>query len=194
MISRIHLIGNGESRKLISVAQLDGFKIGCNASFRDNDLDILVAVDERIVKEALLNKIQYPIYTRKKWIPQFQKYPNIFPIIDLPYQGDKREDDSWHWGTGTHAANLAGSMQPQEVHLWGFDLWNINGKFNNVYKNTKNYNDGNHHGVDPRYWIYQLAKCFHYYPNILWVQHQTKEWTMPEEWKKIENLNVLNFD
>lgn len=194
MSLKIHLVGNGESRKDISLDNLNGFKLGCNAVFRDSVFDSIVAIDERIVNEALLANVNVPIYTRKEWIPRFQQYPNVKSIIDLPYQGDKREDDPWHWGTGTHAANLAGSMQPQEIHLWGFDLWDCNGKVNNIYKNTKNYNDASHHGVDPRYWIYQLAKCFECYPEVTWIQNQKNDWHVPLEWKDFKNLKINVID
>lgn len=191
MTSRIvHVVGNGESRHSVNINDLDDFKIGCNACHRDMGLDVLVAVDQRMVKEALDRGIKYDIYTKKEWIEGFRDHLNVKQVPDLPYAGDRRQDDPWHWGSGSHAANLAGSMKLQEIHLWGFDLYGKNGLINNIYKDTKNYESSNHHSVDPSYWIYQLARCFEYYPDSQWIQHQTKDWQVPKEWQEFSNFSI----
>lgn len=178
----VHIIGNGESRKTVDFSNIDGIKIGCNASYRDMKLDCLVAVDLRMVNEALNNGFQQTIYTRHNWINNFAHVSNVKVVPDLPYEGDLRPDDPWHWGSGPHACNLAGTMDPDEIHLWGFDLWGNDGRVNNVYKGTNNYDPIDKNAVDPRYWIYQINQCFYCYPKIKWVQHQLKDWKKPVEW------------
>lgn len=178
----VHVIGNGESRNNFDLSNLEGIKIGCNAAYRDIKLDFLVAVDRRMVDEALQNGFKNPIYTRRDWMNSFPFASNIELLPSLPYVGNTRPDDPWHWGSGPHACNLAATMKPTEIHLWGFDLWGLEDKVNNVYKGTRNYDPIDKRPVDPRYWIYQMAKCFEYYSDIKWIQHQPEGWKVPESW------------
>jgi hypothetical protein len=186
MTKKIILIGNGESRLGIEFNSMPDYKIGCNAAYRDFKVDCVVAVDRRVIVELLENNFKQLVYTRPDWI---MPYPNIKILPDLPYQGDKKADDPWHWGTGPHSCNVAASMNPNEVHLYGFDLWGVDNKINNVYKDTKNYDTSERGAIDPRFWIYQLAKCFELYPNIQWIQHQPSDWKKPESWN-FSNLSV----
>lgn len=193
MIKKTILIGNGESRLGIDFNSITGYKIGCNATYRDTLIDCLVAVDRRIVIEACKNNFHKIIYTRPDWINQFKYCENIEVLPDLPYQGDKKADDPFNWGTGTHACNLAGTMKPKEIHLYGFDLWGNTNRINNIYKGTENYDPQDHHAIDPRFWIYQLAKCFELYPNTQWIQHQLPGWKKPESWHYSNlSINTLN--
>jgi hypothetical protein len=184
----IHVIGNGESRKSVNIDELEGFKIGCNAAYRDFNLDCLVAVDHRMVREAIDAGEICTIYTRTDWLSSFTKDKNVVAVPDLPYKGSIRQDDPWNWGSGSHASNLAGKFSPIEIHLWGVDLYSNTPFLNNLYKDTTNYERSSHHSVDPSYWIYQLAKCFHYYPNSTWIQHQSANWKIPAEWKIYTNF------
>ena len=186
----INLIGNGESRLNFDIVSLNDYKIGCNAVFRDYNIDCLVAVDRRIVQEALDSQFNKDIYTRSDWNSSFPFAANVRFLPPLPYNGDLREDNPWNWGTGTHAANLAATLKPKEIHLWGFDLWSKDQKINNIYKGTRNYDPITHNSIDPKFWIYQLYKCFEKYPDIIWVQHQTLDWVRPEAW--IQKNLVVN--
>lgn len=183
MIERIDIIGNGESRTGIDFNSFNTYKIGCNAAYRDFNINCLVAVDRRMVEEAVDVGFSRSIYTRRDWASSFAAYGNVKILPDLPYKGTLKQDDPWHWGSGPHACNLAAAMSPREIHLWGFDLWSKTDAINNVYKGTKNYDPVAHHAIDPRFWIYQLAKCFEHYPEVKWTQHQTLGWKKPNEWK-----------
>jgi hypothetical protein len=189
----VHIIGNGESRKNFDFSKIKEIKIGCNAAYRDIELDYLVAVDRRMVDEAIRNNFQKPIYTRQNWMNNFIQFSNVNVLPKLPYTGELRQDDPWHWGSGPHACNLAATMSPNEIHLWGFDLWGNNGKVNNVYKGTNNYDPVDKNFVDPRYWIYQIAQCFKLYPNISWIQHQLLDWQCPKEWTAT-NLTIIRHN
>lgn len=166
----------------VDLDSIDSYKIGCNAVYRDLRIDCMVAVDRRMVEEAVDNSFRKPVYTRRDWASAFDSYGNVIALPDLPYQGTLKQDDPWHWGSGPHACNLAAQMMPTEIHLWGFDLWSNDGQINNVYKGTKNYDAVTHHAIDPRFWIYQLSRCFENYRNIMWIQHQTQGWKIPNSW------------
>ena len=186
MKRKIILIGNGESRLGIDFNSMADYKIGCNAVYRDFDVDCIVAVDRRVTLELIENNFKKIIYTREDWI---LPYPNFRILPDLPYKGNAKVDDAWNWGTGPHACNVAALMNPEEVHMYGFDLWGVENKINNVYKDTKNYDPSARSPIDPRFWIYQLAKCFELYPNVKWIQHQPSGWKKPESWD-FNNLSI----
>jgi len=192
----VSVVGNGESRLKFNVNKLDwlGPVIGANAIFRDYYSDELVCCDRRMVQEAVNHGYNNTIYTRENWYKQFSYWPNVTKLPDLPYTGDKRQDDPWHWGSGGHALNLACTKNPEIIIMLGFDLWGTNSKFNNVYKNSDNYNSSDKPATDPSYWIYQLAKLFKHYPNIKFIQIQPEDWQMPSEWESYENLFVDSFD
>ena len=99
------VIGNGESRKSLDISTLKLPTVGCNAIFRDMKVDHLVCVDRRMIREALEHKnvSESIVYTRQDWCQEF----GVFPVPDLPYKGELRQDDPWHWGTGQYALLVA---------------------------------------------------------------------------------------
>ena len=177
------IIGNGESRKPIKINLLKNkFTLfGCNAICRDYEIDHLICVDRRMVKEALAYKIKN-VYTRQDWKKYFPG-PEVQVVPELPYQGDNRWDNPFHWGSGPYALLLSAIMEPNECHLVGFDLHSSTSTVNNIYKGTDNYVDKNHRPVDPKYWVQQNAKIYELFPNIKFVIYNTPEWELPENWK-----------
>lgn len=181
------IIGNGESRSSIDVSKLNHKKIGCNAIHRDFKVDGLVCVDKRMATEAVDSKYhkQSTIYVRKDYWIVLRQEPNVRPLPELPYKGDKKWDQERNWGSGPYAVLLAAKLcKERDVKLLGFDLYGINDKVNNIYKDTKNYNVSNKRPVDPRYWIYQIGKVFECYPHIKFTIYQESDWIMPKSWKK----------
>ena len=91
------VLGNGTSRAKLDLNRYTDTKIGCNAIFRDFHVDYLVCCDKKMVKQAIgANK--KPIYTRQRWIPDFPKQ-DVIALPDLPYEGNKREDDPFIKGS-----------------------------------------------------------------------------------------------
>ena len=192
----VTVIGNGESRKIFDLYQLEslGTTIGTNAVHRDFHPDHLVCCDRRMVQEAVNNSYENPVYTRSNWYKQFSFWRNVRCLTELPYNGNKRQDDPWHWGSGGHALNLACTMDPDYVVMLGFDLWGSDRKFNNIYKSTENYNDATKPATDPSYWVYQTAKLFELYPKIKFLQIQPDNWDPPEEWDQFGNFFIDNYE
>ena len=100
MTKFVSVIGNGESRRGFDITPLKSVTtmVGCNALFRDHNLDYVVCVDRHMCQEAA-NSVgkNTTIYTRDRWYKQFAYWPNVKCLPELPYQGDKRQDDSFHW-------------------------------------------------------------------------------------------------
>lgn len=188
------VIGNGESRKGIDINELQCEKVGCNAIFRDYTVHHLVCCDKRMVTEAIASKriSNKNIYTRSDWQNLF---PGVNLVPELWYESEERIDQPWHWGSGDYAVLLASEISKQEqISLLGFDLFSENGKVNNIYKGTKNYNKPDSHAVDPSYWIYHLAKIFEHYPDKQYVVYAKAGNTLPDMWKSIKNVKLEDLD
>jgi hypothetical protein len=138
-----------------------------------------------MVAEAVQNKKHKNtiIYTRKDWWVHYRLEERIKPVPELPYQGDQRPDEPWHWGSGPYAVLLAATMA-DNISIIGFDLYGINNKVNNVYKDTEHYDNSTKRAVDPRYWIYQIGKVFECFPEKSFTIYQTPDWILPNQWKK----------
>jgi hypothetical protein len=197
-MSSVTVLGNGESRKLIDLNLFkEGYTlIGCNAVHRDVTVDHLVCCDHRMVREALKNTQtkNSTIYVRSNWHHYFRKIlknKNIKLLPTLPYQGSDRADRGEHWGSGPYAVLVAAALGFEQINLVGFDLYGINGKVNNMYKNTENYAVDSKQPVDHSYWVYQIAKVFELYPNINFCVYNRADWVMPDRWKR---NNVEKYD
>ena len=178
----IWAIGNGQSRKTVNLNLLSGIKVGCNAIHRDFDVDHLICVDRRMVNEALSASVNSTVYTRKDWHENYPKSKKLKQVPPLPYIGNQRPDDPFHWGSGPYAVLLAAKLD-ETVHMIGFDLYSSNGKTNNIYKDTTHYNSSDKMAVDPRYWIWQISKVFKIYNRRNFVIYQEDDWIQPEAWK-----------
>ena len=177
------VIGNGESRLGIDIDSINMPKVGCNAILRDYRVDHLICVDRKMVKEAITSNyhLNCPVYTREDWIREFVNYPNIHTVPKLPYVGFERPDEPFNWGSGPYAVLLA-TKYSKNIKLLGFDLYSENGKLNNLYKDTQNYMSSNHRVIDPKYWIYQIAKIFETFRTHQFTIYQTN-WELPKLWK-----------
>jgi len=195
----VSVIGNGESRRGFDLYQLEWLEhsIGTNAVHRDFHPNELVCCDRRMVQEAVNAGFEGPIYTREDWYKQFSFWNNVTRVPQLPYKGNKRQDNPFHWGSGGHALNLACTKQPEFIIMIGFDLFGAGKEskfFNNVYKNTENYNQDIKPLTDPSYWIDQTAKIFESYPNIKFLQIQPDDWDPPSEWENFDNFFIDNYE
>lgn len=194
----MYAIGNGESRSDLDINKLYGTKIGCNAILREYTVDHLVCCDRRMVQEAIqkeYNNYCY-IYTRSDWYKQFSHYHRIRELPKLPYTGEQRWDDPFHWGSGPYAVLLAARLAKDEtVNLIGFDLYGNQNLVNNLYKDTKNYAASQSRSVDPKYWILQIAKVFELFKHQKFIIYQFPEWNLPQAWIRpnVELDNISNL-
>ena len=199
MTKFVSIIGNGESRLGFDLTPLKNFStvVGCNAQFRDYNFDYFVCADRHMCQEAV-NTVgkNTVIYTRDKWHKQFAMWPNVKKLPDLPYEGTKRQDEAFHWGTGPFAGVVAGTFKPKAIFMIGFDLYPLpeadKKKDNNIYRDTKGYTYIKR-PVDPSYWIYQFAKLFEHI-DCRWIVVNREDWKMPEEWSKHKNVFQESYE
>lgn len=188
---RALVLGNGESRLSHDIFHLSNHFItfGCNAIYRDYDVDYLVCCDRRMVKEILSADKKINLYTKPDWKNMFHHSAVNF-LPPLPYNGTERQDQMQHWGSGPCAILLAASLEFSEIFLLGFDLYGNDKLVNNVYKGTKNYQGRLTKEVDPSYWIYQISKIFQLFNNTEFKIVSKKDWKIPKEWK----LSNVSFE
>ena len=184
------VLGNGESRSSVDLAacKKHGLTVGCNAIVRDFDPHIVSAADQNMVEQIKQSGYQGRIYTRPDWNSKLfvEAYPG------LPYKGDKREDNPWHWNSGPHAVNIACqakhagwfTKKTNLCFLLGFDLTQTD-VCNNIYKGTDGYDTK---VIDPKYWHYQLNKLFANYPQVTFVWVAPKSYKCPTQWTDNDNF------
>jgi hypothetical protein len=191
----MYVFGNGESRRDIDINKLNDHKIGCNAIFRDYQMDYLVCVDRRMVAEAITNgaNIHSLIYTRSDWYPNYKDFLHLRKLPELPYQGTERWDEPFQWGSGPYAVLLAAKFSKEkEVKMIGFDLYSKTKTVNNMYKDTPNYDKSEKNAVDPRYWIHQIGMIFKCFPKVNFTVYQEPIWKRPKVWN-YPNVSVDNI-
>ena len=195
------VIGNGESRRNTDISKLKskGILVGCNAIHRDYIVDHLVCCDRRMAEEAINNpdNADTNIYVRDDWWRYYfkiRKHKNTKTVPDLPYQGDRKQDQPLHWGSGCYAVLVAANLGFKTIKLLGFDLYPTRtNKVNNIYKGTENYSKEDSKGIDYSFWVYQIEKVFRHYPESKFIILNTDDWPMPSVWKSKNNVEFENI-
>jgi hypothetical protein len=195
-------IGNGEYRKSLDIKKLTvlGVTYGSNAIQRDHKVDFLTCCDKRMVQEALNNKYTGPIYTREDWMDN--SFPeNVKPFPAFTWEEDEKWKQSFHWGSGLHAVYLALTHGHKELIIVGHDFWGVgdNGRLhNNLYKGTDNYEDVDHHDIDPSFWIKQFELLAGKFPTIQFNFYQPNMWQHPSNidynWQDYNNILIKTYE
>ena len=198
MTKYVSIIGNGESRRGFDISPLKMFStvIGCNAIYRDYITEYLVCCDRHMCQQSL-NAVgkNTTVYTRDRWIGEFAHWPTARELPPLPYSGDKRQDEPFHWGTGPYAGVLGLTFKPKAIFMIGFDLFPFEkDKVNNIYHNSEGYQYIKR-PVDPSYWIYQFHNLMGYSdPKTRWIVVNHERWEMPKDWKQHSNVFQESYE
>jgi hypothetical protein len=166
-------IGNGSSKDNFNLKLLSdhGVTYGCNHLIQTFQLDNTIIVDRMPLVTMLAQNYhnRTNLYTRRKWKNATDIKLNYLnpPMNTVSH----RWDNEIHWGSGTHALNLAAEQGADLIVMLGYDLY---GK------------------IDPACWIYQIERLFEKYPDVQFVQIQPKGWKVPETWTA-ENFAVDDF-
>jgi hypothetical protein len=138
------------------------------------------------------------------WLDSFKTH-HFLSMPDIPYEGNERIDDPFHWGTGQFATLVALKnswrgwlgRKAQTVFLMGFDLYGVGEDqklHNNIYKDTDNYWSTSRHAVPHHYWVYQMSKIFEHFPNTTFFQVNSDGWQIPDEWSQWPNFEFITID
>ena len=223
---RVFAIGNGESRKDLNLSELyeHGVIYGCNALYRDLQPDALVVVDPVMKEEIwetdylLENKAYF-----KDWSGESPIHPDDWGFKATPAHlflrlgaddspkrvinstevvKGKFPDDAIRTGyaSGPTSVLIACIEEtPNEVYFIGHDLFSKNDKFNNIYKDTKNYMGSLSDPTPPDNWISQLKRTFDdfgagYNKHLVQFYMVSPMKREVEDWKLLANIHYITLD
>lgn len=144
-------LGNGESRRGMDLDALRerGVVFGCNALYRDWVPDVLVSVDQPMIKEIRRAKPNCVFF----WSDLGQgllRTEATVPPVTYP-----------NYASGPSSILIACMMLQntlQRVFLVGHDFFGKGSTINNMYKGTKHYRPRGHPPVSPDAWLVQIAE------------------------------------
>jgi len=181
------VLGNGTSRSSISVSELKchGKVYGCNAIYRTDCPDYLVAVDPRMVIEI----------TESGYHKHNQVWTN--PRNGLTeIKGIKFFEPGLGWSSGPTALWLASQHNPRKIYILGFDYKGLdNGTVvNNLYAGTQNYKRKDAKATYYGNWLNQTCKVIKSNPKILYTRVIQSDNYCPEELNKFENFTTIDIE
>ena len=97
------------------------------------------------------------------------------------------------WSAGPIAVRMAlENEKPDEVYLIGFDLDSVDGKINNVYKDTENYLASDAPVTPSVNWIQQHIVNFRDFPQVKFYKVNTSELDYEiSEWSDFSNVAYI---
>lgn len=142
------VVGNGVSRQGVNLEALSkhGPVYGCNALYREFVPAHLIAVDAKMVVEIVESGYHKsnPVWTNPN--------KSIAGISNINYLNPHKG-----WSSGPTALWLAVEHGYTDIYILGFDFDGINGKFNNIYADTKNYKKSTEIATFYGNWVTQTA-------------------------------------
>ena len=182
------VLGNGESRKGILIDDLKkhGKVYACNGVYRTETPDYLVAVDPKMVFEIC--ESQYPKENQvwSNFNAQYNKNPKILNHVQWfrPSLG---------WSSGPTALRLACEHGHKEIYILGFDYQGHKEgqrfKFNNLFKDTRNYKRGKDDATFYGNWMNQTKRCLKDFKDIKFHRVIPKGWFAPKDLEWAGNID-----
>ena len=191
MSSIAFVLGNGESRRGIDINDLKqkGSVYACNGVYRTHQPHWLVAVDPKMMLE--IAESDYVVHNKvySNFNSQYNKVSKLMDHVTW-------SKPSLGWSSGPTALRLACDHGFKEIYILGFDYQghseasNKNRfRFNNVFKDTRNYKKGNDEATFYGNWMNQTKKCLDEYKHIRFHRVIPTGWFKPKDidWK--ENID-----
>ena len=189
------VLGNGESRKGIQIEDLKkiGKVFACNGVYRSDRPDVLVAVDPKMLLEIaesdyLDNNVVWSNYNA-----MYEKHPKIVDKVQF-FQ------PSLGWSSGPTALKYCTEFKPKTIYILGFDYaghtQNQFTKFNNLFKDTRNYKKSTEDATFYGNWMNQTKRVLKDNPEIEFVRVTPANWFRPKdlEWNKnLKHIDIEEF-
>ena len=190
MSSIAFVLGNGESRKGIDIDDLKerGTVFACNGVYRTHRPDFLVAVDPKMILE--IAESDYPVHNKvwSNFNNQYNKNQKIMDHINWL-------QPSLGWSSGPTALKLACDQGFKEIYILGFDYQghaegnkNNRFRFNNVFKDTRNYKKSNDEATFYGNWMNQTKRCLQDYKDIKFHRVVPAGWFTPKDLTWADNM------
>ena len=190
------VLGNGESRKGIKIEDLKrhGTVFACNAVYRTETPDYLVAVDPKMITEIAESDYPTKHQVWSNFNAQYNKNQKILDHI-------KWLQPSLGWSSGPTALRMACDKGFKEIYILGFDYQGHTDakksnrhKFNNLFKDTRNYKRGTDDSTFYGNWMNQTKRCLQDFKNTKFHRIIPKGWFNPKDLKWNENLKPLTLE
>jgi hypothetical protein len=193
------ILGNGESRTKdkdkLEKLKLFGLVYGCNRIYSEFQCDLLVAVDEMMIREIKASGYSGEFIYRK--LVNHQR-SLIVEGTNIVY-----EDKGWASGPSAvkilceryyHSIDNTGTPIMKNVWFIGFDLYsNAGGLVNNLYKNSQYYLKSSDPAPPASHWIEQLEQVFSKYPRVNFYRVGNIKDEFPNTWKDLTNIKFIDY-
>ncbi len=192
------VLGNGESRKGIKIADMQqhGKVYACNGVYRTETPDYLIAVDPKMVLEIAESDYVVKHQVWSNFNAQYNKNEKILNNIQW-------FKPSLGWSSGPTALRMALDHGHKEIYILGFDYQGHQDskkgnrfKFNNLYKDTRNYKRSVDEATFYGNWMNQTKRCLQDFKDVQFHRVIPKGWFAPKdlEWNgNIKHLSTEEF-
>jgi len=185
MSSIAFVLGNGESRRGIDIDDLKekGTVFACNGVYRTHRPHYLIAVDPKMILE--IAESDYMIHN-KVWSNYNAQYGKNQKILDHV----NWFKPSLGWSSGPTALRMALDQGFKEIYVLGFDYQghaqegkNQVMRFNNMFKDTRNYKKSNEMATFHGNWLNQTKRCVNDFPAVQFHRVIPTGWFVPKDLK-----------
>ena len=183
MSATAFVLGNGESRKGIDIDDLKqkGTVFACNGVYRTHRPDFLIAVDPKMLLE--IAESDYLIHNKvySNFNVQYNKVPKILDHCQW-------FKPSLGWSSGPTALRLACDRGFKDIYILGFDYQGHSEsknkqrfRFNNVFKDTRNYKKSNDEATFYGNWMNQTKRCLQDFKDVKFHRVIPQGWFKPKD-------------
>ena len=191
MSSIAFVLGNGESRKGIKISDLQkhGKVYACNGVYRTETPDYLIAVDPKMLLEIAENDY---ITKHQVWSNFNSQYNKNQKILDHV----RWFKPSLGWSSGPTALRMACEHGNTDIYILGFDYQghqeskkNSRFRFNNVFKDTRNYKKSNDEATFYGNWMNQTKRCLQDFKSVKFHRVIPQGWFRPKDIEWAGNID-----
>ena len=196
MSNTAFVLGNGESRRGIKIAELQqhGKVFACNGVYRTETPDYLIAVDPKMIFE--IGETEYPVQHEvwSNFNHQYEKNPKILNHV-------RWFQPSLGWSSGPTALKMAADKGFDTIYILGFDYQGYprdqkhnRYQFNNMFKDTRNYKRSVDEATFYGNWMNQTKRVLRDYPKIQFHRVIPAGGFKPHDLEFAENFKHLDLD
>jgi hypothetical protein len=196
MSNTAFVLGNGESRKGIKIADLKqhGTVFACNGVYRTEEPDYLIAVDPKMILE--IAETDYP-KTHEVW----SNYNHQYSKNETAKNHVRWFQPSLGWSSGPTALKMAADKKFTTIYILGFDYQGHprDGSkksfyFNNVFKDSRNYKKSKDEATYYGNWMNQTKRVLTDYPHIQFFRVVPPNAFKPHDLEFNKNFKHLDID